>query len=106
MILIICTLINSTLFKRLLEYHKVDYLGVAFTDEGIQLRNTNIKLPIIVMNPEPGSFRVMIAHRLEPEIYSLKELELFKNTLLKSGENHYPIHLKIDSGMQIGRAHV
>ena len=84
---------------KLLEYHKVDYLGVAFTDEGIQLRNSNISLPVIVMNPEPSSFTGLISHCLEPEIYSLKELQLFKKQLEKLERKNYPIHIKLDTGM-------
>lgn len=84
---------------KLLEYHRVDYLGVAFADEGIALRNSNIKLPIIVMNPEPNTFSALIKYKLEPEIYSLKELEQFKKALLDSGKKNYPIHIKLDTGM-------
>ena len=84
---------------KLLEYHKVNYLGVAFTDEGIALRNSNISTPIIVMNPEPNSFSALITNHLEPEIYSLKELKIFKSQLEKSGQKKYPIHIKLDTGM-------
>lgn len=84
---------------KLLEYHKVDYLGVAFTDEGIQLRNSNINVPVIVMNPETESFPALIHNCLEPEIYSLKELKTFKNHLEKLGRKNYPIHIKLDTGM-------
>lgn len=84
---------------KLLEYHKVNYLGVAFTDEGIALRHANISTPIIIMNPEPGSFSALISHNLEPEIYSLKVLQLFKNHLKKLSRTKYPIHIKLDTGM-------
>lgn len=84
---------------KLLEYHRVDYLGVAFADEGIALRNSNIKLPIIVMNPEPNTFSALIKYKLEPEIYSVKELEQFKKALFESGKKNYPIHIKLDTGM-------
>ena len=83
----------------LLEYHKVDYLGVAFVDEGIQLRNSNIHLPIIVMNPEPNSFSALIQYKLEPEIYSLRELDRFRAELQQAQQTKYPIHLKLDTGM-------
>lgn len=84
---------------KLLEYQKVNYLGVAFTDEGIQLRNSNINLPVVVMNPEPSSFPALISHNLEPEIYSIKELKTFKNALEKTNRKNYPIHIKLDTGM-------
>jgi len=84
---------------KLLEYHNVDYIGVAFTDEGIALRRANISVPIMVMNPEPSSFSVLIEHRLEPEIYSLEELQIFKLNLKEKKIKNYPIHLKLDTGM-------
>ncbi|MFA7445037.1 MAG: alanine racemase, partial [Flavobacteriaceae bacterium] len=84
---------------KLLEYQKVDYLGVAFTDEGISLRNAGISTPVMVMNPEPGSFSALVANGLEPEIYSLKELQSFHKEVAKHHLKNYPIHLKIDSGM-------
>ena len=84
---------------KLLEYHKVDYLGVAFADEGIALKSNGIKLPIMVLNPESTSFGAIIQHHLEPEIYSLKGLLSFiKLARLKNLKN-YPIHIKIDTGM-------
>ena len=85
---------------KLLEYQKVDCLGVAFTDEGIALRNANILTSIMIMNPEPGSFPALISYNLEPEIYSLKELQLFKNHLEKLKRKNYPIHIKLDTGMR------
>lgn len=62
---------------KLLEHHKVDYLGVAFADEGISLKNGGIKLPIMVLNPESTSFSSIIQYQLEPEIYSIKGLNAF-----------------------------
>lgn len=84
---------------KLLQHHKVDYLGVAFADEGVELRNAGITMPIIVMNPENSAFSTMIAYQLEPEIYGLAEL----NAFLKIAQTHnlyqYPIHLKLNTGM-------
>jgi alanine racemase len=62
---------------KLLEHHKVDYLGVAFADEGISLKNGGIKTPIMVLNPENTSFAAIIHYKLEPEIYCLKGLHAF-----------------------------
>ncbi|HDP54158.1 MAG TPA: alanine racemase, partial [Bacteroidetes bacterium] len=83
----------------LLQFHRVDYLGVAFTDEGIALREAGIALPIVVLNPEVGSYELMIEYNLEPEIFSLSSLNNFCTTLSKHGVTGYPIHLKIDTGM-------
>jgi len=84
---------------RLLEHHKVDYLGVAFADEGIALKSQGISLPIMVMNPESTSFMSIIQHGLEPEIYSLKGLAAFLKIANEKQLEHYPIHIKLDTGM-------
>jgi len=84
----------------LLQHHRVDYLAVAFADEGIELRKAGITLPIMVMNPEPETFDTMIDHHLEPEIYSFRILSLFTASLEHSQVGSaYPIHLKFDTGM-------
>jgi len=58
----------------LLQYHRIDYLGVAYADEGIELRKNNISLPVMVMNPTEASFAFLKGYRLEPEMYSLRIL--------------------------------
>jgi len=82
----------------LLQFHKVDYLAVAYADEGIALRKSGISLPIMVMSPEESAFDALIQYRLEPEIYSLDILKSFL-LALENKEDHFPIHIKIDSGM-------
>ncbi|WP_443939635.1 bifunctional UDP-N-acetylmuramoyl-tripeptide:D-alanyl-D-alanine ligase/alanine racemase [Pedobacter sp. MW01-1-1] len=82
----------------LLQFHKVDYLAVAYADEGIVLRKAGITLPIMVMSPEESAFEAIIQHQLEPEIYSLEILNSFL-TALPEASYQYPIHIKIDSGM-------
>ena len=84
---------------KLLEHHKTDYLGVAFADEGISLKNAGIKLPIMVLNPENTSFQSIIQHGLEPEIYSLKGLNAFIKIAEERQLEHLPIHIKFDTGM-------
>ncbi len=84
---------------KLLEHHHVDYLGVAFADEGITLKNAGIKLPIMVLNPESTSFNAIIQHYLEPEIYSLKGLNSFLQIAKSNQLENYPIHIKLDTGM-------
>ncbi|WP_445453589.1 bifunctional UDP-N-acetylmuramoyl-tripeptide:D-alanyl-D-alanine ligase/alanine racemase [Flavobacterium sp. 25HG05S-40] len=84
---------------KLLEHHKVDYLGVAFADEGISLQNAGISVPIMVLNPESTSFSAIIQHQLEPEIYSVKGLKAFLKIAEQKKLKHFPIHIKIDTGM-------
>ena len=84
---------------KLLSHHKVDYLGVAFADEGISLKNAGIDLPIMVLNPENTSFAAIIQHQLEPEIYSIKGLTAFLKIAEQKKLKNFPIHIKLDTGM-------
>jgi alanine racemase len=83
----------------MLQYNKVDYLAVAYTDEGISLRQAGINLPIIVLNAEQSAFDKLIEHKLEPVIFSFGLFDDF----IKYAQHHdiinYPVHLKIDTGM-------
>ena len=86
---------------KLLEFHRVDYLGVAYADEGVALRKAGIKVPIMVLNPEERSFETIIRYNLEPEIYSLKLLHGFLKILdTISVERKLPVHINIDTGMK------
>ena len=76
-----------------------DYLAVAVADEGAELRKAGITMPIMVMNPEMNSFRTLFGYSLEPEIYSFKLLKAFSKEAEQLGIMHYPVHIKIDSGM-------
>lgn len=83
-----------------LQFNGVDYLTVAYADEGVELRRGGISLPIMVMNPEEASFDDIIRYRLEPDIYSFRILEMFSNRLrLLSRKESFPIHVEFDTGM-------
>lgn len=83
-----------------LQHHHIDYLGVAYADEGVDLRKNGITTPIMVMNPEQHSYNIIIDYNLEPEIYSFRVLELFNDKLTQKGiQHHYPIHIKLETGM-------
>ena len=84
---------------QMLQHQGVAMLAVAFTDEGVLLRERGVRMPIVVLNADADSFEQMIAYRLEPEIYSLHSLEAFAATVTHAGEERYPIHLKLDTGM-------
>jgi len=84
---------------RTLQHHRCDYLAVAVADEGAELRREGIRIPIVVMNPEKGSFGMIFDNKLEPEIYSFRLLDAFIASAEKLGLTDYPIHVKIDSGM-------
>ena len=87
----------------LLQFNKVDYLGVAYTDEGVELRKAGITMPIMVMNPDKSSFENLISNDLEPEIYSINQLNAFiktvRNMSLELKPDLYPVHIKLDTGM-------
>lgn len=83
----------------LLQFHKVDYLAVAYADEGVELRKAGISLPIMVMNAASTSFDVIVQYQLEPELFSFGILNEFEVYLKTSGISHYPVHIKLDTGM-------
>lgn len=86
---------------KLLEFHRVDYLGVAYTDEGVSLRNAGIKTPILVLNPEIYAFDILIRNQLEPEIYSFKMLNAFVEAIKKAKLiDAYPIQINLETGMK------
>lgn len=92
--------LGSYEISEFLQYHHIDYLGVAFVDEGVELRKKGITVPIVVMNPEQHSYDTVIQYNLEPEIYSFRVLELFYEAIQKSGyDKNYPIHIKLETGM-------
>lgn len=92
--------LGSYEISEFLQHHHIDYLGVAFADEGVELRKKGITTPIVVMNPEQHSYQTIIEYNLEPEIYSFRVLELFYEAVQKSGyDKKYPIHIKLETGM-------
>lgn len=84
---------------RVLQFHKVDYLAVAYADEGVELRKAGISLPIMVMNPDEASFDAIVGYDLEPEIYGTHILNSFSNFIEAQGLQQFPVHIKIDTGM-------
>lgn len=85
-----------------LQYHQVDYLAVAYADEGVELRKAGINLPVMVMNPDEESFDNIIMHSLEPEIYNFRVLEMLEMAIEKNiipANKPVKIHIKLDTGM-------
>ncbi len=82
----------------LLQFHKVDYFGVAYADEGIALRSNGINIPVMVMNPAPDSYDKMAAYNLEPEVFSLGMLEEL-DEFTRQHNKRISIHLKLNTGM-------
>ena len=88
--------------SNVLQFHNVDYLTVAFADEGVELRRAGIKLPIMVMSPEVNSYDNIIKYHLEPEVFSFRNLEFIEKAMQNMAlpEAHpLNVHIKLDTGM-------
>ena len=83
----------------LLDFCQVDYLGVAYVDEGVTLRKAGIQRPILVLNVAPNSFDALIRYQLEPEIYSLEQLQGLSSHLRQFPDTPIGIHIKLETGM-------
>ena len=83
----------------ILQYNKVDYLAVAYIDEGVALRKTGITLPVMVLNPEASAFDKLTEYNLEPVIYSFGLFDDYIKYARQQNVLDYPVHLKIDTGM-------
>jgi alanine racemase len=91
---------GSVQIAKTLQHIGVNYLAVAYSDEGVELRQSQISLPIMVMSPEEDGLEDIITYQLEPELYSFKILNAFAKKLDALGITEpYPVHLKIDTGM-------
>lgn len=91
---------GSTEIAFTLQHHHVDYLAVAYADEGVELRKAGIHLPVMVMSPEEASYDDMLACQLEPELFSFKVIREFSQALQnKAISGPYPVHIKLDTGM-------
>ncbi len=90
---------DSVLVAKFLEKQKVDYLAVAYADEGIALRKANIQMPILVLHPQIENFDKIISYNLEPNLYNFRTLKLFNNLIVKMEVKDYPVHIEINSGM-------
>lgn len=83
----------------LLQFHNIDYLAVAYTDEGVELRKAGITLPTMVMNAEEITYDLLVQYNLEPELFSFGILYSFQQYLEQGGITNYPVHIKLDTGM-------
>jgi Alr-MurF fusion protein len=87
---------GSNEIANLLQYHQADYLGVAYSDEGVDLRKNNISLPIMVMNPSEDSFETLLQYQLEPEMYNFK---ILNHLIAFLDGRECKVHIKLDTGM-------
>ena len=90
---------EAVAISRKLENLGADYLAVAFSREGVQLRKSGIRLPILVLHPQPEGLDEVIEHCLEPSLYSRRIFSLFLEALEKHRQKEYPVHLKFNTGL-------
>ena len=82
-----------------LQYHNIDYLGVAYTDEGVELRKAGIHIPIMVMNADESSFAALVEYNLQPVIYSFELLQRFEDFISSQALQFYGVHIEVETGM-------
>jgi len=90
---------DSTRIAQHLELLGVDYFGVAYAEEGIELRKNGITTPILVLHAQPHNYKAIIEYNLEPNLYSLRTIQLFNETCTKLKVENYPVHIKYNSGL-------
>ena len=90
---------DSVEVAKYLEELHIDYLAVAYANEGVQLRNAGIMSPILVLHPQPINFKVIIKRCLEPSIYSPRILKSFVEIAEEEKQKDYPIHIKFNTGL-------
>mgnify|MGYP000014464949 FL=1 len=84
---------------KILEKNHIDYLGVAYTDEGVELRKKGLKSPILIMNVEQKSMDNLIENNLTPSIHDISQLDELTKKLITLGIKNFPIHIKLNTGM-------
>lgn len=82
------------------ELQGLDYLGVAYTSEGVSLRKQGIKLPILVLNPDPDRYLDCVEHDLEPTVFTFNQMDALVRILIESNISNFPIHIEVDTGMR------
>ena len=90
---------DSVIISKELEKIGADYLAVAYTNEGIELRENGIRLPILVLHPQEDDFENIINYSLEPSIYSFRIFTFFLKTLDYNNIKKYPYQIKFNTGL-------
>jgi len=76
-----------------------DYFAVAYTHEGVLLRDNGITIPIMVLHPQPTNFKTIIERCLEPSLYNARVLRQFISIAEEEKQNDFPIHVKFNTGL-------
>ena len=90
---------DSKIISKELELQNIDYLAVAYLDEGIELRESGIKTPILVLHPQLNDFDKIFKYELEPSIYSFRILKEFTTSIVRHSKKNYPFQIKFNTGL-------
>lgn len=90
---------GAIVVSKLAEEIGVDWLGVASVPEGVQLRNANIKLPILKFSPAfPEEMVDAIKNQLTLTVCDYENINFLERTC-EDLQTKVNVHLKIDTGM-------
>ncbi|WP_108867673.1 alanine racemase [Aquimarina aquimarini] len=90
---------DASVIAKHLEKIGADYFAVAYVSEGIVLRKSGIKKPILVLHPQPVNFQKLIEYQLEPSLYSIRVVKEFIETATRLDKKKYPVHIKFNTGL-------
>jgi len=90
---------DAIAIAKYLQSLEVDYLAVAYTNEGVALRDAGITKPILVLHPQPVNFKTLIARCIEPNLYNVKVLSEFIKIAEDEKQSNYPVHIKFNTGL-------
>ena len=90
---------DAVAVAKYLQNLEVDYLAVAYINEGVALRNAGITKPILVLHPQSVNFKTLIERCLEPNLYNAKVLNEFIKVAEEENQSNYPVHIKFNTGL-------
>ena len=77
----------------------VDYLAVATVDEGLELREADIDLPILLYSlATPGEMEAVVSNSITPILSDRNQINDYNNEARRQAAE-LPVHIKIDTGM-------
>ncbi len=90
---------DSCMVAKTLQDSGADYFAVAYTNEGVALRNVGITTPILILHPQAVNFDILIENHLEPNLYSTQILNAFIQITTEQELENYPVHIKFNTGL-------
>ncbi|MGC6526371.1 MAG: alanine racemase [Flavobacteriaceae bacterium] len=90
---------DAVKIAQFLEEQGINYFAVAYINEGVLLRKSGIKTPILVLHPQPINFQLLIKFNLEPSLYSFNTLNAFIEVANTNSKENFPVHIKFNTGL-------